>query len=100
MRVAVFSLLGGTYRVTVENGERAGIERIDGQPFDESFARDLPGTIEDVFDVVTGHLGREPDYVIAGVHPDLGYPTDATFDHIRDAIDDEYAIAVTHLETT
>ena len=81
---------GGTYRVVVADRQNAGIERSDGQTFDEALATEVPGTIEEVFDVVTGHLGRDPDYVIAGVHPDLGYPTDATFDHIRDADDDEY----------
>ena len=99
LHIEVFSLLGGTYRVAVAHGQPAGIERTDGLPFDESMATELPGTIEEVFDVITDNLDRGPDLVIAGIHPELGYPTDATFDHIRDAIDDEFAIVVTNFET-
>ncbi len=95
----VFTLLGGTYRVTVAHGQPAGIERTDGLPFDESLAEELPGTIEEVFDLITDNLDRHPDLVIAGIHPQLSYPTDATFDHKRDAIDDEFAIVVTDFET-
>ena len=99
LHIDVSSLLGGTYRVAVAHGQPAGIERTDGLPFDESMATELPGTIEEVFDVITDNLDRGPDLVIAGINPELGYPTDATFDHIRDAIDDEFAIVVTNFET-
>ena len=99
LHIEVFSLLGGTYRVAVADGQTAGIERTDGQPFDNSLAAELPGTIEEVFDVITDNLDRGPDLVIAGIYPELGYPTDATFDHIRNAIDDEFAIVVTNFET-
>jgi hypothetical protein len=99
LRYEVFSGLGGTYRVTVADGQPAGIERTDGLPFDASLAAELPGTIEEVFDVITNNLARGPELVIAGIHPELGYPTDATFDHVRNAIDDEFAIAVTNFET-
>ncbi len=95
----IFNLLGGTYRITVADGQPAGIERTDGLPFDMSLAAELPGTIEEVFDVITDNLDRDPDLVIAGIHPELGYPTDATFDHIRNGIDDEFAIVVTNFET-
>ena len=95
----VFNLLGGTYRVAVADGQPVGIERTDGLPFDKSLAAELPGTIEEVFDVITDNLDRDPDLVIAGIHPELGYPTDATFDHSRDSIDDEFAIVVTNFET-
>jgi hypothetical protein len=99
LHVEVFSLLGGTYRVAVADGRPDGIERTDGLPFDNSLAAELPGTIEEVFDVVTDNLDRGPDLVIAGIHPQLGYPTDATFDHIRNGIDDEFAIIVTNFAT-
>ena len=99
LHIEVFTLLGGTYRITVADGQPAGIERTDGLPFDETLAEELPGTIEEVFDVITENLDRDPELVIAGIHPELGYPTDATFDHKRDSIDDEFAIVVTNLET-
>jgi hypothetical protein len=99
LHIEVFSLLGGTYRVAVADGRPDGIERTDGLPFDNSLAAELPGTIEEVFDVVTDNLDRGPDLVIAGIHPQLGYPTDATFDHNRNGIDDEFAIIVTNFAT-
>jgi hypothetical protein len=92
-------MLGGTYRVAVADGQPAGIELPDGLPIDESLAADLPGSIEEVFDVITDNLDRGPDLVIAGIHPQFGYPTDATFDHKRNGVDDEFAIVVTNFET-
>jgi hypothetical protein len=50
--------------------------------------------------VITDNLDRHPDLVIAGIHLELGYLTDATFDHKRNATDDEFAIVVTNLQTT
>jgi hypothetical protein len=87
------------YHVSVANGQRNGIERTDGLPLEESWVAHLPGTIEEVFDAITEHLDRGPDLVIAGIHPRLSYPTDATFDHMRNAVDDEFAIAVVGFET-
>ena len=81
------------------DGQPAGIERTDGQPFDESLAAELPGTIEEVSDVITDNLGRDPDLVIAGIHPELGYPTDATFDHKRNAERRRVRVVVTNFET-
>jgi hypothetical protein len=52
-----------------------------------------------MFDAITDNLNRGPDLVFAGIHPELGYPTDATFDHKRNAVDDDFAIVVTNFET-
>jgi Family of unknown function (DUF6174) len=99
LHIEVDSGLGGTYRIAVAHGQPAGIELPDGVPVDDSLAAELPGSIEEVFDVVTDNLDRGPDLVIAGIHPQFGYPTDATFDHKRNSIDDEFAIVVTNFET-
>jgi hypothetical protein len=93
MRIEVFGPLHGDYRIVVVDDEPVSMARED-----ESRAplpTELPGTIDAVFDMLERSVSA--DSFQATYDPDLGYPMSVTIDHIRNAIDDEFAVHVTFL---
>jgi hypothetical protein len=91
---------GVDYRVTVVNGEPAGIGPIGGTELDPGWLTELPGSIDEVFDRLEREVGA--DRVDAHYDPDIGYPIAVHVDRMISRIDDELEIRIYDLtiETT
>jgi Family of unknown function (DUF6174) len=99
LRWGIFTATAGDYRVTVVDGQSAGVTSLnkpmvspDGPPLDVS---DIPATIEEVFDRLEAELGA--DRIVACYDSQLGYPVDVLVDQIFNAVDDELTMAISEL---
>ena len=88
----VFTLLNGSYRVTVLDGQPAGIDRIGASEPGVDSLDELPGSIEEVFDHLERQVGA--DRVDVQYDPDLGYPVSVRVDWMNNAVDDEFEMRI------
>ena len=83
--------------VTVTGGETESVvfegESGSGGDVDPEFLERLPGTVDELFDLIELEASRA-DLVVAGFDLELGYPTDVYIDSITNAIDDELTVVV------
>jgi hypothetical protein len=90
------NLLYGDYRVTVVDGQPAGVLRMDPGELDPGWEAEVPGTIDQVFDFLQRWIGGA-DQVDAKYDPDYGYPVAVRIDRIENAIDDEFEMRISDL---
>lgn len=70
-----FIAWSGDYRVTVVDGEPAGMRRIDAvEEVDPSFLAESPETIDEVFELFEREVG-DADRVDASYDAQMGYPS-------------------------
>ena len=90
------NLLYGDYRVTVVDGRPAGVLRMDPGELAPGWEAEVPGTIDEVFDVLQPWVGGA-DQVDASYDPDSGYPVAVRIDRIENAVDDEFEMRISDL---